>query len=44
MYHGAKKQLHLGFQDPDGKDYKAFEDTYTLIKKQLVDLVKKELL
>ena len=44
MYSGAKKQLHLGFKDPDGKDYKAFEDTYTLIKEQLVDLVKKELL
>jgi len=44
MYHGAKKQLHLGFKDPDGKDYKSFEDTYNLIKEQLVDLVKKELL
>ena len=44
MYSGAKKQLHLGFEDPDGKSYEAFEETYSLIKEQLVDLVKKELL
>ena len=44
MYSGGKKQLHLGFEDPDGKSYEAFEETYALIKEQLVDLVKKELL
>ena len=44
MYSSAKKQLHLGFEDPDGKSYKAFEDTYALIKEQLINLVKQELL
>ena len=44
IYSGAKKQLHLGFDDPDGKDYKAFEETYSLIKEQLINLVKKELI
>ena len=44
MYIGAKKQVHLGFEDPDGKSYEAFEETYVLIQEQLVDLVKKELL
>ena len=43
MYAGAKKQLHLGFEDPDGKSYEAFEETYSLIKDQLLSLVKKEL-
>ena len=43
MYSGAKKQLHLGFEDPDGKEYEAFEETYSLVKEQLLDLVKKEL-
>ena len=44
MYSGAKKQLHLGFDDPDGKPYEAFEETYALIKEKLVNLVKEELL
>ena len=44
IYSGAKKQLHLGFEDPDGKSYEAFEETYALIKEQLLNLVKKELL
>ncbi len=44
IYSGAKKQVHLGFEDPDGKSYEAFEETYILIKEQLVDLVKRELL
>ena len=44
MYSGAKKQLHLGFEDPDGKSYEAFKETYTLIKEQLINLIKQELL
>ncbi len=43
MFPGAKKQIHLGFEDPDGKPYEAFEETYKLIKDKLVNLVKKEL-
>ena len=44
MFAGAKKQLHLGFEDPDGKGYKAFEEASALIKKQLLNLVTQELL
>ncbi len=44
MYSGAKKQVHLGFEDPDGKDYKAFEDIYSLIEEQLIALIKEELI
>jgi len=44
IFSGAKKQLHLGFEDPDGKGYEAFEKTYELIKDKLVTLVKEELL
>ncbi len=44
MFTGAKKQLHLGFKDPDGKEYDAFEETFALIKEQLVNLVTQELL
>ena len=40
---GAKKQLHLGFEDPDGKDYSEFEKTYNLIKAKLLPFVKEEL-
>jgi len=40
---GAKKQLHLGFEDPDGKEYSEFEKTYKLIKEQLLPFVKEEL-
>ena len=43
-YQGAKKQLHLGFEDPDGKSYEAFEETYSLIKEQLLSLIKREFL
>ncbi len=44
MFAGAKKQLHLGFEDPDGKGYEEFEKTFALIKEQLVNLVTLELL
>jgi len=43
LFEGAKKQLHLGFEDPDGKEYSEFEKTYKLIKEQLLPFVKKEL-
>jgi arsenate reductase len=43
FFEGAKKQLHLGFEDPDGKEYSEFEKTYKLIKEQLLPFVKEEL-
>ncbi len=43
MYRGAKKQLHLGFEDPEGKPYEAFVETKEAIKKRFFPLLKKEL-
>lgn len=33
-------QVHIGFSDPDGKEYSAFEDTYRDIKDRLLPQVK----
>lgn len=35
--------IHIGFEDPDGKDFSAFVDTYDEIKEVLLPKVKKEL-
>ena len=43
MFPKKIKTIHIGFEDPDGKDYKAFEDTLRLIQKELLPLVDKEL-
>lgn len=37
------KVIHVGFEDPDGKEYKAFEKTYQDIKILLVPIVKDNL-
>jgi len=37
------KKIHVGFEDPDGKDFSAFEETYALIKDTLLKEVKKHL-
>ena len=37
------KVIHIGFEDPDGKEFCAFEDTMALIKNELVPKVKEEL-
>ncbi len=39
----AVKVVHIGFEDPDGKEFDAFLDTYDEIKEVLVPKVKKEL-
>jgi len=36
--------IHVSFEDPDGKDYKAFEQTYQEIKERLLPAVKKALI
>jgi len=35
------KIIHIGFEDPDGKEYKAFIDTFNSIKSILLPQVKK---
>ncbi len=34
-------KIHIGFEDPDGKDYEAFEETYKEIKTTLLPKVEK---
>jgi len=36
-------KIHVGFEDPDGKDFDAFTDTYNEIKEVLLKKVKDEL-
>jgi arsenate reductase len=36
MFPKATKVIHIGFEDPDGKDFDAFEDTYTEIEEVLL--------
>jgi arsenate reductase len=40
MFPKAIKKIHIGFIDPDGKDYEEFEKTYHEIKKILLPKVK----
>ena len=37
------KVIHVGFEDPDGKEYEAFKQTYKEIKEILLPQVTKEL-
>ena len=39
----AVKTIHIGFNDPDGKDYSEFIKTYNEIKEKLLPKVKEEL-
>jgi arsenate reductase len=32
--------IHVGFEDPDGKEYEAFKECYKLIEKELLPIVK----
>ena len=43
MFPKPVKTIHVGFEDPDGKAYEAFEETFTLIKNELLPIVEKEL-
>ena len=38
------KVIHVGFEDPDGKEYSEFINTYNIIDKNLLPIVKKELM
>lgn len=44
MFPNKAKVIHVGFEDPDGKEFDAFVETYNLIKNELLAIVKKELL
>jgi len=39
----AVKNIHLGFEDPDGQVYEAFETTLSEIRERLLPTIKKEL-
>ena len=43
MFPKAVKTIHVGFEDPDGKGYEAFEETYKEIEETLIPRVKTEL-
>lgn len=43
VFNGDTKVIHLGFADPDGQNYEAFEKTYLAIKEQLLPKIKQEL-
>ena len=36
-------KIHVGFEDPDGKGYKAFEETYNAIESILLPKIKEKL-
>ncbi|MCF6205504.1 MAG: arsenate reductase ArsC [Sulfurovum sp.] len=38
------KTIHVGFEDPDGKDFEAFETTYAEIEEVLLPAIKEALL
>lgn len=39
----AVRTIHVGFEDPDGKDYEAFEETLKEIREELLPILVKEL-
>ena len=44
MFPKPIKTIHIGFEDPDGKAYEAFEETLLEIRKILLPMIHKELL
>jgi len=43
MFPKPVKTIHVGFDDPDGKEYAAFEETLVEIRAELLPIVEKEL-
>lgn len=43
MFPKPVKTIHIGFEDPDGKEFDAFEETFKEIKNELLPIVTKEL-
>ncbi|NPA81852.1 MAG: arsenate reductase ArsC [Epsilonproteobacteria bacterium] len=42
-YLKGQKTIHVGFEDPDGKEYEEFVKTKEEIKKRLLSIIEKEL-
>ena len=43
MFPKAVKTIHVGFEDPSGKDIKEYEKTYKLIEDELLPIIQKEM-
>ena len=43
MFPKAVKTIHVGFEDPSGKDIKEYEKTYKLIESELLPIIQKEM-
>ena len=43
MFPKPVRTIHVGFEDPDGKGFEAFETTLAEIREELLPIVKKEL-
>ena len=44
VFPGGVKTIHVGFEDPDGKSYEAFEETLKQIRERLLPAIEKELI
>ncbi len=44
MFPKQVKKIHVRFEDPDGKEFDAFMDTYRKIEEKLLPVISKELL
>ncbi len=43
VYPESTKLIHVGYEDPDGKNFSAFEKTLKLIKMELIPITRNEL-
>lgn len=43
MFPKAVKKVHIGFEDPDGKEFEVFVETFNEIKNKLLPIILKEL-
>ena len=43
VYPDSTKVIHVGYEDPDGKNFSAFEKTLKLIKMELIPITRNEL-
>ena len=43
MFPKPVKTIHVGFEDPDGKEFEAFEETFKEIRETLLPIVKETL-
>jgi len=43
MFAGDTKVIHVGFEDPDGKDFEAFKETFNQMRETMLPRIKEEL-